>query len=139
MSFRERSAWISFLLLLLVFAPFFWNAYRQFTGGVDRHTGFGLAVALLAAFVVLEVVLHAVHALRAPREARTPRDERERMFDMRATSAAYQVLVAGALAGVATIHVTRSAWVMQQVVLLAIVVSQLVRFGGQILLFRRDA
>ncbi len=33
----------------------------------------------------------------------------------------------------------RSAWVIQQVVLLAIVVAELVKFGGQVLLYRRNA
>jgi len=33
----------------------------------------------------------------------------------------------------------RSAWVMQQVVLLTIVVAELVKFGGQVLLYRRNA
>ena len=138
MSFREKSAWISFLLLLGVFIPFFWNSYRQFSGQVDGPTAVGVAMWLLAAFVALEIVLHAVVALQAPNDARSPRDERERLIEMRSTRVAFQVLVVGALAGVATVHVTSSAWVMQQVVLLAIVLAELVKFGGQIVLFRRD-
>ena len=98
-----------------------------------------MAIGLLVAFVVLEIVLHAVVALQAPGAARSPRDEREHLIDMRATRIAFQVLVLGALAGVATIHLTRSAWVMQQVVLLAIVLAELVKFAMQVVLFRRDA
>ncbi len=139
MSFREKSAWISFLSILGVFIPFFWNSYRQFSGQVDGPTALSVAVWLLVAFVVLEIVLHAAVALQAPSDARSPRDERERLIEMRATRIAFQVLVVGALAGVATIHLTRSAWVMQQVVLLAIVLAELVKFGGQIVLYRRDA
>ncbi len=139
MSFREKSAWISFLSILGVFIPFFWNSYRQFSGQVDGPTALSVAVWLLVAFVVLEIVLHAAVALQAPSDARSPRDERERLIEMRATRVAFQVLVVGALAGVATIHLTRSAWVMQQVVLLAIVLAELVKFGGQIVLYRRDA
>ena len=78
-------------------------------------------VASLAVQLVLEVAVHAVLAARAPREARTPRDEREQLIEMRATRLAFHVLLIGALAGVATIHVSRSAWVMQQVVLFAVV------------------
>jgi len=84
-------------------------------------------------------VLQVVLAVRAPREARSPRDERERLIDMRATRAAYYVLLVGAMAGVGTIHLTPSAWAMQQVVLFSIGVAELVRFGLQIVLFRRDA
>ena len=139
MSFREKSAWISFLSILGVFIPFFWNSYRQFSGQVDGPTALSVAVWLLVAFVVLEIVLHAAVAMQAPSDARSPRDERERLIEMRATRVAFQVLVVGALAGVATIHFTRSAWAIQQVVLLAIVLAELVKFGGQIVLYRRDA
>jgi hypothetical protein len=139
MSFREKSAWISFLTILAVFIPFFWNSFRQYRGAVAGSEAVTTAFLLLATFVVLEIVLHVVVALRAPADARSPRDEREHLIDMRATRVAFNVLVVGALAAVATMHLTPRAWVMQQVVLFAIVAAQLVRFGGQILLFRRDA
>ena len=139
MSFREKSAWITVACLLAVFVPFFVNSYRQFTGVVDNTAAMTVAVWLLVTFVVLEIVLHAVIALLAPRDAASPRDERERLIEMRATRVAFQVLVVGALAAVGAVHLTRSAWVIQQVVLFAIVVAELVKFGGQALLFRRDA
>lgn len=139
MSFREKSAWVSFLLLLSVFTPFFWNSYRQFTGALDGRSAMTTAFALLGLFVVLEIVIHVGLAIQSPGEARSPKDERERLIEMRATTIAFQVLVVGALAGVGTIHLSRSAWVIQQVVLLAIVVAELVKFGVQILLFRKGA
>lgn len=139
LSFREKSAWISLISILVVFIPFFWNSYRQFTGQVDGSSGVTVAFGLLVAFVVLEIVLHAVVALQAPNEARSPRDEREHLIEMRATRIAFQVLVLGALAGVGSIHLTHSAWVVQQVVLLAIVLAQLVKFTIQVVLFRQDA
>ena len=139
MSFREKSAWISLILVLAVFIPFFWNSYRQFSGELSNSQALSVAVWLLVAFVVLEIVLHAVIALQAPHDARSPKDERERLIEMRATRVAFQVLVLGALAGVGSVHLTRSPWVVQQVVLLAIVLAELVKFGAQVFLFRRDA
>ncbi len=112
---------------------------RRRQDAVAGREAVGTAFTLLLAFVVLEIVLHVILAIRAPREARSPRDEREQLIDMRATRTAFHVLIVGALAGVAVVHLTPSAWVMQQVVLLAVVVAELVRFGGQLLLFRRDA
>jgi hypothetical protein len=137
MSFREKSAWISFVTILLVFGIYFWHAMGVFIGSVDFGAVFPVQAGLIAAFVVLQVVLHIVLTIQAPKEAWTPRDERERLIDMRATRVAFQVLVIGALAGVGTIHLTTSRWVVSQVVLLAIVVAELVRFGGQIVYFRR--
>lgn len=139
MSFREKSAWISALSILGVFIPFFWNSYRQFTGAVDSHTAVSTAFGLLALFVVLEIVLHVAIALQSPREARSPKDERERAIELRATFVAFQVLVVGALLGVWSIHLTSRAWVIQQVVLFAVVAAELVKFTLQIVLFRRGA
>lgn len=139
LSFREKSAWISLVSILAVFIPFFWNSYRQFSGQVDQSTAVNVAFGLLVAFVLLEIVLHAVVALQAPGDARSPRDEREQLIEMRATRIAFQVLVLGALAAVGTLHLTRTAWVMQQVVLFAIVLAELVKFAVQIMLFRQDA
>jgi hypothetical protein len=137
MSFREKSAWVSFVTILVVFGIYFWHAVRVLIGSVEFSAVFRVHVGLIAAFVVLEVVLHIALTLQAPNEAWTPRDERERLIDMRATRVAFQVLVVGALAGVGTIHLTSSLWVVSQVVLFAVVVAELVRFGGQIVYFRR--
>ncbi len=139
MSFREKSAWVSFVTILAVFIPFFWNSYRQYQGEISGRDAVGTAFTLLTTFVALEILLHVVLALRAPKEARTPRDEREQLIDMRATRVGFYVLLVGALAAVGMVHLTSRAWVIQQVVLLAIVLAELVRFGGQIVLFRRDA
>jgi hypothetical protein len=137
MSFREKSVWISFVSILLVFGAYFWNVARVLGGRVEYRAVYNASIGLLIAFVVMEIVLHLAVAIPSPTEARAPRDERERLIEMRATRVAFQVLVVGALAGVGMLHVTRSTWVMAQVVLLAIVVAELVKFGGQILYFRR--
>ena len=137
MSFREKSAWISFVSILLVFGAYFWNINRILRGQVEHRAAFKISVGLIVAFVLLEIVLHIAVAIQAPNEARAPKDERERLIEMRATRVAFQVLVVGALLGVGTMHVTARAWVMAHVVLLAVVVAELVKFGGQILYFRR--
>jgi hypothetical protein len=137
MSFREKSAWISFLTILVVFGLYFWNVARVLDGRIDHRTAYNVSIALLVAFVLLEIVLHAAAAVLAPADARAPKDEREQLIEMRATRLAFHVLVVGALAGVGLMHVTRSVWVMGQHVLLAIVVAELVNFGGRIVYFRR--
>ena len=139
MSFREKGAWVTCLALVGVFTPFFWNSWQQFTGARDSAAAITTAFALLVLFVVVEIVAHAALAMLSPREARTPQDERERLIELRATFIAFQVLVVGALAAVAVIHATPSAWVMQQVLLFAIVVAELAKYAAQIVLFRRDA
>ena len=137
MSFREKSAWISFVSILVIFGAYFWRVARVLHG--DDNFPFEFAVAFLVAFVLVEIAAHAVVAFQTPKDVRAPKDERERLIEMRATRVAFQVLVLGALGGVGTMHLTQSVWVMSQAVLLAIVVAELVKFGGQILYFRRGA
>ena len=139
MSFREKSAWISFVTILVVFGAYFWTVSRHVAGLVDHQTAFNIEVGLLIAFVLIEIVLHIAIAMQAPNEARAPRDEREQLIEMRATRVAFQVLVIGALACVGLMHMTRSASAIAQHVLLAVVVAELVKFGGQIFYFRRGA
>ena len=137
MSFREKSAWISFVTILVVFGAYFWNVARIAGHEVDSHAGLVISVGLLASFVLIEIVLHLAVAMQSPKEARAPRDERESLIELKATRVAFQVLVVGALAGVGMMHITKSVWVMGQHVLLAIVFAELIKFGVQILHFRR--
>jgi hypothetical protein len=136
MSFREKIAWISFVTILVVFGAYFWNV-ADILGGGESRGAFAVQLGLLATFVVIQLVARAVVALQAPKEARAPKDERERLIEMRATAFAFPVLVIGGLFSIGLIHFTRSAWIVAQHVLLAITVAYLVKSGLQILYYRR--
>jgi len=135
MSFREKSAWISLLLLVAVFGPYFWLVARALAG--IGHVHFGTQFAIITLFVALEVVLHIVIAMQSPRDARAPKDERERLIDLMATRTAFYVLVAGVLISIFTLHMPVTVWMLSQFVLFSVVVAELVKFGSQIMFFRR--
>jgi hypothetical protein len=137
MSFREKSAWISFVTLLVLFIPYFWSVRGVLEGDIEYAAASPWMIGLVVAFVVLEILLHAAVAAQAPTDARAPKDERERLIEMRATRIAFQVLVLGALASAGMMHLTRSAWALGQHVLMAVVVAELVKFGAQIAYYRR--
>ena len=135
MSFREKSAWISLILILAVFGPYFWLVGRSFAGANHVHGGTQFALILL--FVVLEIVLHVAIAFQSPRDARAPKDEREDLIDLKATRTAFYVLFAGALISIFTLHFPINTWTLSQFVLFSIVVAELVKFASQIVFFRR--
>jgi hypothetical protein len=137
MSFREKSAWISLGTLLVVFGVYFWNVARIITRK-EAVRDFPLFLSLLGALIVAEVVFHVMIAIRSPSDARTPRDEREVLIDLKATRTAFFVLLAGAFLSIATLHLGTGAWVMAHAVLLSVVVAEIVKFGRQIVLYRRD-
>ena len=135
MSFREKSAWISLLLIVAVFGPYFWLVGQSLTGKAHVHGGTQFALILL--FVVLEIVLHVAIAVQTPRDARAPKDERENLIDLKATRSAFYVLFGGALLSIFTMHFRVNVWTLSQFVLFSIVVAELVKFASQVVLFRR--
>ena len=127
------------LAVLATYLAFLWTVTDQ---GLPADLGRNALLAALIGFGLgLAVVLSVlwIWAKKADGAGHGMVDERERLIDMRATRVAFYVLLVGAMASVGMVHLTSRAWVVQQVVLVAIVLAELVRFGGQILLFRRDA
>ena len=137
MSFREKSAWISFLTLLPVSAIYFWRVGQTIAG--HSRPPITLFFLMVGTLVVAEVVLHVLIAARSPKEARAPRDERERLIDLKATRVAFAVLLFGAMGSVGTIHLGFGTWRMSQATLFAVAVAELTKFGSRIVLYRRDA
>ena len=139
MSFREKSAWITFVLLL-AFGIYFGDVAVHILDPTRPHANYLLLfVLLVVAIVVLEIITHAVIAFRSPREAQTPIDERERLIELRATRPAFYVLLVGAFLSVGTIHMGASTWVLAHCVLLAIWMAELTRYGSQLYHYRRGA
>ena len=135
MSFREKSAWISVVLIVAVFGPYFWLVGRALAGQAHVHGGTQFGLILL--FIILEIVFHIAVAARTPRDANAPMDERENLIDLKATRTAFYVLFGGAILSIFALHFPINVWTLSQFVLFSIVAAELVRFGGQIVLFRR--
>ena len=137
MSFREKSVWISFLIMLTLFGVWAWNIGRGLTGQAGRANVVRLSITLLIFAVVLEVALHVVLAVWSPKEARTPRDEREQLIELYATRIAFRVLVVAALLTVGSVHVGARTGVLIDAIMLSVILALLVKFGSEVVLFRR--
>jgi hypothetical protein len=97
MSFRERTAWITLATILICLGVY----YGAITSGLVAYNtwnAFHLALVSLAALALLQVVLNLAASVLNPKDARTPRDERERMIHARSHIIGYYVLMLG-LAG----------------------------------------
>jgi hypothetical protein len=139
MSFREKSAWISFIcLLLLTLGVVFSLHFHTDNGrGYDAASQLHLALASFVGFLVLQLVLHLIVAARSPKDARTPKDERERFIELRAARIGFYSLVVGELIAMAMMHVHRRPDILMWTVLLAILIAWLIKLGGEIVLYRR--
>ena len=138
MSYREKSTWISFLLLLAISIPFFSQVLRIESGHSSSEGSFHLFLALVILFIVGEIVLHAIIVMQSPRDARAPKDERERLIDLKAMRAAFFVLMTGALLVVAVVHFPVDRFQILQALLLAVVVAELTMLGARLVYYRRD-
>ena len=134
MSFREKSAWISFVCLLLLTVTFF-VAQQHHPHDAQGHLH--LALGVFGGFVLLQVVLHVIVALQSPKDARTPKDERERFIELRAARIGFYSLVVGELVAMAAFHAHGRVDMMMWSVLFAILIAWLIKLGSEIVLYRR--
>jgi hypothetical protein len=142
MSFREKSAWISFVSLFVVFGSYF-TYIGMVLAGVARNR-FALFLLMAMVFIAAEVALHFVIATQSPGEARTQRDEREQLIELKATRTAFYVLLISAFLSLGTAHLHLSdpsdhLWLMMQAILFSVVLAETVKFAREIVLYRRDA
>jgi hypothetical protein len=134
MSFREKSAWISFVCLLLLTAAFF--AFLQHPPrDADGHLH--LALAVFGGFLLLQVVLHLIVVAQAPKDARTPKDERELLIELRAARIGFYALVICELLAMAGVHVHGRWPTFMGTVLLAMMIAWLIKVGTEVVLYRR--
>ena len=87
MSFREKSAWISLLSMLVIYGSYFWSAVHSGPHFGDIHLLGLLATIIL--LVIIQVALTIAVAIFAPKDAQAPRDERDRLIELKATRVAY--------------------------------------------------
>ncbi|HEY2905866.1 MAG TPA: hypothetical protein VGJ29_08180 [Vicinamibacterales bacterium] len=139
MSFREKSAWISFCSVLLFGAIWFRSVILTEVYHARQGDPMVAFFSLVGALILTEIVLHIAIAVRDPKEARTPKDERERLIDLKAARVAFYVLMAGAWLSIGTLHLNFDRLRIADTVLGAIIVAELVKFATQIVLYRRDA
>jgi hypothetical protein len=139
MSFREKSAWISFVCLLLltlgVFHSMHFHAHDA--QGHDVGNGLHLALAIFVGFIVLQVVLHLIVAAQSPKDARTPKDERERFIELRAARIGFYSLVFLELLAMAGFHAHGRVGTLMWTVLLAVLAAWMIKLGSEIVFYRR--
>ena len=134
MPFREKSAWVTLVAILLVLAAFALHAPRL------SHPApwvFHAMLACIAAFIVIETVALLVLRLRHPQDARTPLDEREQLINLKASRLASRVYVVGSLLALLTIHRGASGPVVGYFVVLAFVVAEVVKYAARVIYYRR--
>lgn len=139
MSFREKSAWITLITLILVSLFFLLHVPPSELRLAPEPSPFLFHAFLagVAVFVAIALVAHLVAAVRVPREARAPQDERERLIALKATSLAAKVYVVLSLGSVSLVHFGANGIGVGWAVLISFVLAEIVNCVVRIVYHRR--
>jgi hypothetical protein len=135
MSFREKSAWISLLSIGGIYGVYFGKILYAGHGAGSTSGLLGTIILLVG----VQVTLTALVAIRTPREAKAPRDERERLIDLRATRFAYCGLATGIAFACFFGAFDPPVVFNTNALLFILVVTEMMRSGSQIAQYRRGA
>ncbi len=137
MSFREKSAWVTLVSVLLCFGVYFGTVLPRWARG-DTGTSFWLLASCVHAFVLLQLGLQLAAWWTTPKDGRSQRDERERMIQARSHTIGYYLLAVLVLAIGVPMHLGHMhAPQLMTFALLDLVVTALVVSVAQIVMFRR--
>ena len=152
MSFKEKSAWISLISTVCIFGYYFYSIIMLI--GVPADIAKEAAKTYLIQAVILsiavEVIFHSVLAATNRNSADIEGDERDKTYEYKANSLGYSVLVVGVvmtLGGIITLEYNprwaEHSRVMQfpmqiaHILMFSFILSEIVRFAGQIYYYRR--
>jgi hypothetical protein len=140
MSFREKSAWITLVSVLITFGSYYGALASGFVHPMSLES-FHFGLSSIVALIVLQVVLHIIAALLNPADARTPRDEREKLIQARSHTFGYYVMMVGMVLVVLATHIPGLHDFMMTVYLGVgiLVIASIVVAIAQIVMFRRGA
>jgi hypothetical protein len=140
MSFREKSAWITLVTVLLCFGSYYGALGTGLIGSRDM-AAFHFGLLTIIGVFLLQLVLRTVAAMLNPAEARTPRDEREKLIEAKSHTVGYYVMMIGMIAVVVATHLPATHGFMVTVYLgtgVMVIAAASVALA-QIIMFRRGA
>ena len=138
MSFREKAAWISLVVSIGVYIFYFVQAVPAMTRG-ETGSGyyFGLLVGTTVLFVIALIVLTVVVAVLAPKDAKTPLDEREKLIGLKASQLAGAALSAGAFMTILVLFLGANRFFAANFLFFSMGISETLKSGAQIFYYRR--
>jgi len=139
MSFREKRAWVTLITLIGVLLLFWLHIPPSRMLAPDPSMWvLHVLMLMIATFVTVEIIAHIVFRIRSPRDARTPKDERERLIGLRSRAIAWYVYVILSIGGIFfTLHLGANEIGIGFVVLLAFVIAEIVNYALRIYYYRR--
>ena len=127
MSFRYKSALLSLVSMAAIYAWYFTFLVLHFRTGHPFNPVSHL-IGTIVLLTVVQIIGHILIAGTSSDKYDAP-DERERIFDRKATMVGYYVLISGALLAIGTLHLGFTAPMVGDAVLFAVVFAECTRQG----------
>jgi hypothetical protein len=137
MPFREKSAWISLLSMSGIYGVYFCSVIHS--GSQVGGVRFGSLLETIIALVVVQVGLTIAAAIVTPKEANAPRDERDKLIELKATRIAYFGLAAGVALACFFGAFSPPIILNTNALLFVFVTAEVLRSSCQIIQYRRSA
>jgi len=139
MSFREKRAWVTLITLIAVLI-LFWLHIPPARMLAPERSLWVLHVLMLTitTFIIVELIAWIVMRIRSPRDARTPKDEREHLIELKSIAIAFYVFAILNLGGIfLTLHAGANEVGIGFVALLSFVIAEIVNYAMRIYYYRR--
>jgi hypothetical protein len=137
MSFREKTAWISLLSMAGIYGYYFWSVVEAGPQAGGSH--FSGLLGTVIALVVVQVVLTIAVAVFNPKDAQTPRDEREKLIELKSARFAYAGLATGIALACFFAAFDPPILFNTNALLFILVTAEIMRSASQIIQHRRAA
>ena len=140
MTFQEKSIWASLITTIVLFGFYFVVAFQiildDSVEGIPEKFSIGaIFTGVVIVIVIIEVVVHAILAITYPPEVE---DERTHLIGLKATRNGAIILVVGiwlAFSGLA--FTTYNPMVIAHLLLSSFILAEIIRFGSQLIYYRR--
>lgn len=151
MSFREKSIWISLISTLLIFGDYFLNLISLvgLPEDVAKAAALGLSLRAIFLIIIVEIVFQGLLAVSNRKAAEFGADERDKLFEYKGNSFGYTVLVIGVFITLGRLvllelnpelighcDVLNIPFLTAHILLFSFILSELVRFAGQLYFYR---
>lgn len=138
LSFKEKTLWISLITTIIIFGYYFLEAIKVFINpDLENISLLSVFIWVVILLSIIQSVIIVILAISNRKEAEKGSDERDKLIEAKATKISHFILSAGAWVTVFGILLTSSAFLLVNVLILFLIVSEIVGFSLQLIYHRR--
>ncbi len=140
MPYREKTAWLSLLAMLVVFIPYFtWAEMHPPAQEIPNLSQMGIYASASLSWMVILGIGHLFLRFKTPDEAKLPMDERDLAIAHTARKYAYGVLIAGMIVVGCVMPFTDTGWKIANTAIFMIILAECVFEVNVVRLYRKQS